>query len=136
MATVVVNEAAVRLLLDSPAGPVGRDLLRRAENIENAAKENARAFFYQRTGNLVQSIEKDVGVDAIGLRAIIGCNKNIAPYAGYLEQGTQPHEIVGNEWLVSAPDHPDPLLAPQRSVNHPGNPAIPFIRPALEAGRL
>lgn len=133
---VTLNESALRLLLDSETGPVGIDLTRRADNILAAARQNVGQSFNIRSGNLFRSLHRTVTHDTLGLVAMIGVDPNIAPYAGYLENGTEPHQITGNPWLVSEPNNPDPLLSPQHSVNHPGNQPMPFIRPALEAGRL
>lgn len=75
-----LNESAVRLLLDSPVGAVGRDLQRRAENVTRLA--TLRASIYSgdgptlgiRSGALHSSISYQIEADALGLRATIGTN--------------------------------------------------------------
>jgi hypothetical protein len=99
----VWNEAALHELLASPEGPVARDLLRRAVQVEAAAKIRAsnaphgyfHGTFYPsnpgsgpgvRTGRLRSSITHTIGVDALGLHAKIGTNVR---YGVYLELGTR-----------------------------------------------
>jgi HK97 gp10 family phage protein len=81
------------------------------------------------TGNLRRSLQIKVGTDKV----VIGPNTEQAPYAIYVERGTQPHVItpkkpggvlrfkVGGTWVYA------------RKVHHPGTQAQPFIEPAFEA---
>lgn len=122
MATEIVwNDVNLNLLLRSPAGPVGLDLLRRSVQVEAAAKERAsnpphgawRGTDYPtapgegpgvRTGRLRASITHSIGADERGLYAKVGSNVR---YAVYLELGTR------------------------------YNPAgYPFLKPALAAARF
>jgi hypothetical protein len=58
-----------------------------------------------------------------------------APYGRILELGGEAHEIyaVNRRFLFSEPNNPNPLInRNMRVVNHPGPPAKPWLRPALE----
>lgn len=85
---LVFNEPALALLLRSPTGGVGRDLLRRAVNVESRAKQNAsgRPGPNVDTGRLRSSITYEIGEDEKGLFARIGTN---VEYGIYLELGTR-----------------------------------------------
>lgn len=48
--SVILNEAAIRRLLESPAGPVGRDVQRRADAMLSVYKARARQIFENRSG--------------------------------------------------------------------------------------
>ena len=92
MADLVWNEGALRLLLASPAGGVGRDLARRAIRVQNKAKQ----LCPKDTGRLAQSITWKMTVSGLGLDAVVGTN---VEYAVYVHEGTRPHVINGNPWL-------------------------------------
>lgn len=79
---VVFDEAALNKLFESPEGPVGKDLVKRALRVERRAKQLAPVD----TGRLRSSIEHDVGRDSRGLVARIGTD---VTYAIYLEFGTR-----------------------------------------------
>ena len=57
--------------------------------------------------------------------------KTQAFHSEFIEDGTKPHTIQGNPWLMSAEGHPQPLSAPRHMVNHPGNPAYKYMETAL-----
>ena len=67
--SLVFNEAALNFLLENPAGPVGLDLRRRAENITQLVRDNATKILEQMPPELVR-YEISSGDD--GLQAIIG----------------------------------------------------------------
>jgi len=69
MASLVFNEAALKFLLESPAGPVGLDLRRRAERITDLVRANATKILEQMPPETVQF---DIVSDDDGLAAIIG----------------------------------------------------------------
>lgn len=81
------------------------------------------------TGNLRNSL----GIRVESNRVIIGPDPVVAPYAGYVEFGTGPHEI--------RPKKPGGVLVFQingttvfaRVVHHPGTRAQPFVEEAFEA---
>lgn len=79
---VVINPEAMHQLLHSPAGPVGKELERRALKVEGAAKRHAPVD----TGRLRASITHRLEVDALGLMAVVGTN---VAYAIYQEFGTR-----------------------------------------------
>lgn len=90
------DEQALNHLLESPDGPVGKDLQRRAENVTAQATENATGIGVAgasnpqgrgpniRTGNLNTSIRFVIGHDDDGLFAEIGSD---VLYAIFLETG-------------------------------------------------
>lgn len=87
MDRLVWNEGVLQRLLNSPQGPVARDLARRAINVQNLAKLNAsgRPGPRVRTGRLRSSISWRLRVSGNGvLHADIGTN---VPYGRWLETG-------------------------------------------------
>jgi len=82
-----------------------------------------------KTGNLRQSL----GVKVESNKVIIGPNIHQAPYAPYVEFGTQPHDIK--------PKKPGGVLVFTingtkvftKLVHHPGTQAQPYVEPAFEA---
>lgn len=103
------NEAEMIKMLNSPEGPVFRDLERRAIKVQNSAKLHAtdRPGPRVRTGRLRGSITHRLGRDAQGPYADIGTAVHYAPF---VELG---HDVVRGG----------------RVVGHA--PAYPFLRPAL-----
>lgn len=102
----VLNENAVREILQDPDGMVGRDLQRRAINVESQAKLNAsgRPGPNVDTGRLRSSITWELVNRPDGnLVARIGTN---VEYAAYVELGTE------------------------------RAPPYPYLVPALQAGRV
>lgn len=114
------DETAIEELLTDPMGPVGRDLERRALNVEVAAKRllstpgtgrvyRRRSVLHQAsapgqppavdTGYLRASVDHKVGTDAEGLYADIGTEVD---YGLYLEQGTR--YMQPRPWLKPALD--------------------------------
>ena len=67
--SLVFNEAALNFLLENPAGPVGLDLRRRAENITSLVRDNATKIIEEMDPGLIQ-YEIRSGED--GLEAVIG----------------------------------------------------------------
>lgn len=136
--TVTLNDTAINFLLNNPVGPVGVDLARRASLVEEAARQNIGTDLNTRTGNLLRSVKSDITAGLQGLQAKIYCDETVAPYARFLEVGTDPHWIgprANGGMLVSAANNPDPLESPQFVVNHPGNRAYNFLTDALRAFR-
>ncbi len=113
MADVIWDLATLQVILNGPNGPVGRDLARRAVQVESAAKEALGGAFpppsnpgeppHLRSGRLRSSISWRLGEDEQGLYADIGTN---VLYGYWLEVGTD-------------------RLAPR-----------PYLRPALSAAAL
>lgn len=132
MTRIVWNEAELLRLARDPNGPIGRDLRRRAINVESAAKQNAsgRPGPNVDTGRLRSSITWEIREVPTGLVARIGTN---VEYARFVEEGTEPHDIyprTKQALFWPGADHPVAV------VHHPGGQAYPYLAPALEAARL
>lgn len=96
--TVVLNEAAIQRLLQSPHGPVGDDLIRRAQNVTALATTNAEgAVIGIDTGDLHSGIQYQLLQDADGLEAVI---KTDAQHRGFFYPAF--HDQNGRPWLTSA----------------------------------
>lgn len=80
--SVRLYPAAIQALLNSPSGPVARDLARRAVRVESAAKALAAVD----TGRMRSSVTWALAVDGRGLFAEVGTN---VLYAIYVELGTR-----------------------------------------------
>jgi len=78
---VVFDQAALAELFESPAGPIGKHLVKTAFKVERRAKELAPVD----TGRLRASITHEIGADSQGLVATVGTN---VVYAPFLEYGT------------------------------------------------
>lgn len=89
MSRVVFDERALDELFNSPEGPVGKDLTRRAVRVETAAKRLAPVD----TGRLRSSISRELGRDGQGLVAVIGTNVHYAPHVefGTVRMRAQPY---------------------------------------------
>ena len=132
MTRISWNEGELHALLRSEQGPVAQDLLRRALNVESAAKRNAsgRPGPNVQTGRLRASITHELLSDARGLVVRVGTN---VEYARYVEEGTEPHRIEARRRrALHWPGAEHPVFA----VNHPGSRAKPYLRPALAAAQL
>lgn len=82
MATrLILNHGAIQQLLTGPEGPVAKELLRRAIQVEGAAKQRCPVD----TGRLRSSISHQLASDG-GLVARIGTDVEYAPY---VELGTR-----------------------------------------------
>ena len=95
---VVLNEAALHALLDSPTGEVGLYLLRRAERVEDSARANASGpVLGIQTGDLLAGLRSEIGTDDFGLRAVVGTDaihRNLS-YPAW-------HDQHGRPWLTQA----------------------------------
>lgn len=87
MTRIIWNEGEFNDMLRDPNGPVGKDLQRRAFNVESRAKVNAsgRPGPNVQTGRLRSSITHEIVERQDGLVARIGSN---VEYARYVEEGT------------------------------------------------
>lgn len=131
---VDLNDAAIRELLNSETGPVGRDLVVKAQRVTQDAKRRCpvspSGSGDHSSGHLRSSIDWDLSRDEEGLHADIGTTVD---YALYVEFGTKPHIIESHG--------PYPLRNRKtgqvfgRRVRHPGTTAQPFLRPALDSIR-
>lgn len=81
MARVVLEGQALNQLLESPSGGVARDLLRRANAVENQAKRLCPVD----EGRLRASIRREIGTDDGELVVRVGTN---VEYAMFVHEGT------------------------------------------------
>lgn len=96
--TVRLNQAALRLFLESEVGPVGRDLRRRAENVVAQADVNASGDIIGiESGALHSGVRYEIREAENGLEAIIGTDAN---KAGFSYPAW--HDQNGRPWLTSA----------------------------------
>lgn len=95
MSYVEIDGAALAELFESPSGEVAKDLMRRALQVDNAAKQLCPVD----TGRLRSSITNELGQDGEGLVATIGTN---VEYAVYVELGTR--NMAAQPFLLPALD--------------------------------
>lgn len=67
--SVILNEAALKRLLDTEEGPVGQFVQRKAEVLVEAAQNNVRDYFASAP---VLTVDQDVGLSMDGSTATIG----------------------------------------------------------------
>lgn len=129
MAVVSTDEAALRRLLNGRQGGVARMLAAKAVKVTSAAKIIATEEGLVDTGRYRASIAWRLGQDGQGVYAEVG---SAVPYAGFIERGTRPHEIMARRkkalWWKGA-EHP------VRRVQHPGTRAYRVLTRALRAAR-
>lgn len=126
-ATLVLDNRALETLFHSPAGPVYRDVERRATRVQ----ARARALVGKKTGKLERSIVKRAVRDSRGFAFYVGAD---LPYALAHHQGTRPHVIRGNPLLAFySAKAGRVIVVPQ--VRHPGTRPNPYLREALVAAR-
>lgn len=107
-------------------------------NIDTGAIEQAISRELEDTAHKVERQAKElVPIDTGALRSSIatrgsGLTYDITastPYARYIEDGTSPHIIKGNPYLV----WDGQINGPVKSVNHPGNRAYLYMETACDA---
>lgn len=134
------NEAALQRLASSPAGPVGAFLTRKGKLIESRARVLTRQEGLVRSSHYFNS-HKALPVTFGG--SLILQVTNDAPYAKYLEEGTDPHLITAHgedkylawERKVNHREGWVEFVLPQwevKQVNHPGNRAYRILHRAVE----
>lgn len=128
---VDLDEAAIRQLLNSPTGPVAKDLARKAQIVTQGAKRRCpvspAGSGDNRSGHLRSSISWDLTSGAGGLHADIGTDVD---YAIFVEFGTKPHSITSHGNYPLRNRRAGKVFG--RTVHHPGTRATPFLRPALD----
>lgn len=123
------NEARLRFLMGSPAGPVGRHLARTGVTVESVAKALVTSEGLVRTGRYRASISWRLNTAGVGLTLEVGSS---VPYSRIIERGSPPHPIRPAEkralWWTHGGDRgwlvPDRPLA---SVQHPGTRAYAIL---------
>lgn len=130
--TVTLFQPEINKVLRSPAGPVSRHLLIRGERIKQAAIRLAPKV----TGNLAAHIVKRMTRKGAEPQVLVGVEN--VPYAIFVHEGTQPHEIVARNASVLSFYWPKvgAMVAFPR-VMHPGNAPNRFLlRAAQREGQL
>jgi hypothetical protein len=79
---VTLNEAALRYLLEDPAGAVGLDLRRRSENVTALVRENVNKVMW-RTPAAAEAVGYEIVTGDDGLVSIIGL-RGAGRWADYL----------------------------------------------------
>lgn len=69
MGAVTLNQAALNFLLENPAGPVGQDLRRRAENVTVLLRDGATTILEAMPPDLIQY---QIRSGDAGLEAVVG----------------------------------------------------------------
>lgn len=128
------DDREVARLLESEAGPVGRELLSAGAAVAKRAKElcpvSPHGSGDNPSGHLRSSIGYSVARDEQGLFAEVGTG---VEYALPVELGSRPHVIESHgDWPLRNRRTGETF---GRRVNHPGAPAQPYLRPALEVLR-
>lgn len=90
---LVLDQAALNRLLESPEGPVGKELQRRVIQVDRTAKSLCPVD----TGRLRSSITNRIARDGQGLVGIVGTS---VEYAVHVEFGTR--YMVGRSFLRRA----------------------------------
>lgn len=103
-AEVVLNEAAIKELLESEDGDVAKDLQKRALRCVRVAKRLCPVD----TGRLRSSITSELGKDGDGLLAVVGTN---VEYAARIEFGFHGTDSLGREYDQEAQPFLLPALA-------------------------
>jgi hypothetical protein len=116
-------ETELDYVLHNPLGLVGRDLNRRAEKVQNAARSQAGVD----TGNLKRSIKIKHGRDSRGQFVMVGSRLN---YALAHHQGTRPHIITPTRSQVMVFNKGGRVIYTTR-VNHPGTKPNRYLKDNL-----
>ena len=140
---VVIQPAALQALLESPNGPVVRDLMRRANAVKTEAQRLVGVYVpppagpqrtNRRPGTLRDSIVVRLARGGVnGVSAIVGSDDKIALWH---HEGTVPHVIVprNRRWLAFYWRRVGAVVFAKR-VNHPGTRPNRFLTKALPAAR-
>ena len=103
-------------------GAIEKAISRELEDTAHKVERQAKELVPVDTGALRSSIN----TDGSGLDYEITASR---PYAEYIEDGTKPHIIEGNPYLI----WDGQINGPVRSVNHPGNRAYKYMETACDA---
>jgi hypothetical protein len=95
---VILREPALQFFLQSPVGPVGVDLERRATRVEQIARENASGpIIGVQSGDLLAGLHTTISVGDRGLQAAVGTD---AQHRGFGYPAF--HDQHGRPWLSAA----------------------------------
>ena len=117
MFKIDVDTSGLNLAIGAINKAVANELDDTAHKVERQAKELVPID----TGALRSSISTSGG----GLDYSITAS---TPYAKYIEDGTRPHVITGNPYLI----WDGQINGPVKSVNHPGNRAYKYMETACD----
>ena len=117
MLKIEVDTSGLNIAIGAIEEAVANELDDTAHKVERQAKELVPID----TGALRSSISTSGG----GLDYSITAS---TPYAKYIEDGTRPHVITGNPYLV----WDGQINGPVTSVNHPGNRAYKYMETACD----
>jgi hypothetical protein len=124
--TVKMNTVAIRNMLRSPTGPVGRRIAVKGKEIERLATEKARKHNMQ---NWVHSTPLPT---VLGTSWLVYCDH---PASLFVLKGTRPHVIRSHGSWPLRNRKTGEVFGPV--VHHPGFAGDPFLTRAMEeAGRL
>lgn len=122
MAQVTIDQAALRRLLKSPSGVVGREAQRRADAVAAEARRRA-------PGSMSERIPAPrVVVRATGLSADVTC---VHPAIMYVVRGTRRHPIRPIPPKKALRFTTGGRVVFARRVDHPGTRANDFLNAAL-----
>lgn len=97
-----LNEAALAILLESDVGPVGQDMLRRAQNVGAIAALNASGDIIGiRSHRLVGDLTVEAESNPDGARAIVKTGA-MSTWHGAPFSYPAYHDQTGRPWLTSA----------------------------------
>lgn len=128
MAEVILNPAAMTILLRSPQGLVGKDLVKKAIKVEAAAKRLCPV----KTGRLRSSIRWTLGADGGGLFARVGTD---VTYALFVHEGHKSFTVQAQnaQALRFVVDGQEVFVARGATVTIPAKKGKPFLKDALAA---
>lgn len=120
-----MNTVAIRNMLRSPTGPVGRKIATKAQEIEKLATEKAAKHNMQ---NWVHSAPLPT---VLGTSWLVYCDH---PAALYVLKGTKPHVIMSHGSWPLRNRKTGEVFGP--IVHHPGFAGDNFLKSATEESRL
>lgn len=107
--------------LNIDIGAINRAISKELDDTAHKVERQAKELVPIDTGALRSSISTSGG----GLDYSITAS---TPYAKYIEDGTRPHVITGNPYLI----WDGQINGPVKSVNHPGNRAYKYMETACD----
>jgi hypothetical protein len=133
---IVWNDPELSSVLNSPEGPVGRDLQRKAEVVTQGAKRRAPVSpdgsHGRPSGYMRAHIGWRITRDSDGLVAIVespAATPEGFPYPLVVELGSAPH-IIESHGDYPLRDKYGHVFG--KRVQHPGTDPQPYLRPALD----
>ncbi len=127
MTTVRLDGAAVQKQLSGPQGPVVRDVMGRATNVQSMARNFVRKDTHDLTNSIVKRPVMMGTTFAVNVGVFTG---RALAYALYEHDGTEPHEIVPRTKKALAFQIGGRTVIVKR-VRHPGTTGSKFLLRAL-----